>query len=918
MSNTTYHQGVSIPNGETSSPNKKSYDVRHYYRALINEEFRGLQLDSQLKKKSLFDLIDYCEMLYESASSALSSINTDPSSLIPSSKDIIGVRDYIKGFLIFNYFINSFIMLHFKGFDTFIKSNEQDFIIYLNVFAFYNTEELIINGPLTITLGNLRLLIKQYLVDKNLLSFNVDELYNWLYEYIEYLKEKDKIASEEPESEDESSLNDHHHDHDDHDHKHIQNGINQVNESDSLLEFKNRFPSMSKMKSNSSLPSELAPPIKEESSFTPSPTTRHAVTVPALSPPPIPTELPPGLPLINDNNNHNHNPFPSVNKSYTVPTFKSNIDTIHKSLPEVPYPVNSNLSTEELYFSDSNLNNNRNSNGYSRPPTATPKSGSLAIAKPTHVNVHSNGYSSNNYSSHNNINTHNNNHNSHYHAPPQAPPPFIPPIQQPLLYGNANMIPNYMHYDQHQHQPQHIPGYTSTIIPEHVKIQQNQIKSQKLHLSKEFAVCGLRNFGSSCYINSTIQVMFGIQKFKQLFTGGEYQKFIRDSKYLQLIKMSKANPHSKDGVLLSEAVSGLLRTFNQNGSNSIAPTKFIRVSSLLKPDLNIPYEQQDAQEFLLFVLDRLHDELADKNTFENPLEIENYMNKWNINIKFNDKGEYVKWYKEVLKHEGTSPIHDLFQGHLQNKLICNKCGFESISYSQFTILSLPIPSNNNGHVVNLSDCLKYYTQEEVLSGDNAWNCPKCSKNNDDEQQQQQQQQQHLSVLDNHPVFTNKKSGIFKLTKRSKSPSSTTTTKSSNTSTHSLSSSIKMLNFIKLPQILLIHLSRFSMYNLTDKLETSIQYPLLLKFNNNDHEIVYKLSGLINHKGNLKSGHYTSLVNKSTTNQSYSCNLDNLKHPYWCFFDDDHVRYNLQHGNINQPNYDQLKSKDVYVLCYERI
>ena len=32
-------------------------------------------------------------------------------------------------------------MVHFKGFDTFIESNEQDFIIYLNIFAFYNSNE---------------------------------------------------------------------------------------------------------------------------------------------------------------------------------------------------------------------------------------------------------------------------------------------------------------------------------------------------------------------------------------------------------------------------------------------------------------------------------------------------------------------------------------------------------------------------------------------------------------------------------------------------------------------------------------------------------------------------------------------------------------------------------------------------------
>ncbi|KAK6463601.1 hypothetical protein DFJ63DRAFT_126791 [Scheffersomyces coipomensis] len=942
-------------------------EVKYYYTKLINEEFRSLQLDKELNKKTLFDLIDYCEMLYESASSSISktSISSSSTNALISPNDLIGVQDYIKGFLIFNYFINSFIMLHFKGFDTFIKSNEQDFIIYLNVFAFYNTDELINNGPFSISLADLRSFIKQYLVEKELLKFNVDELYNWLYEYINYLKEKDRILTEESNSnkEDDSdsssssdndelksqqlpedeiingkdlqnlqiqvpavddyyyksdsstvppSNNDNHFyasdpkksfnlnpllSRNDYNNTISSNDTGNLGETDSLVEFKNRFPSMSKIGSNNSSIKEETIPVNMNR--------HHLAVAPNLGPPPIasnaPSPVPSPVPQVDPP------PIPLTQKAQTLPIMQSPPPFNHqKSLPEVPYALEPNRSTEDLYFQDriSNNANQRYKNGYTRPPSSLPRGPLVAAAEPTHVHVHSSNGSSFQ------------NGNSYPSQPPQAPPPqFIPPVQ---YYGNGQMMmPNVVYYDNQQQQqqkfsfnhhpnnPQQVPAYTSTIIPEHVRLQQSQIKSQKLHYSKEYAVCGLRNFGSSCYINSTIQVMFGIYKFKLLFTNGEYQKFIKNPKYLQLMKNAKSNPHSKSSVLLSEAVSGLLRTFVQNGSNSIAPTKFIRVSSLLKPDFNIPYEQQDAQEFLLFVLDRLHEELADKQTFDNPIEIENYMRKWNININMNDKGEYVKWYTTVLKHEGSSPIHDLFQGHLQNKLICNKCGYESISYSQFSILSLPIPRSIHGNVVNLSDCLKYYTEEEVLSGENAWNCPKCSKNG--------------STTDEVPTATldtGKRSGIFKLGKRSKSPSSIKS--SGNASTHSLSSSIKTLNFIKLPQVLLIHLSRFSMYNLTDKLETSIQYPLVLKFNNNDHEIAYKLTGLINHKGNLKSGHYTSLVNKSTTNQAYSNNFDNLKHPYWCLFDDDNVRYNLQHGNINQPNFDQLKSKDVYVLCYERI
>ena len=57
-------------------------------------------------------------------------------------------------------------MVHFKGFDTFIESNEQDFIIYLNIFAFYNSNEYFQNGNYSIQSEDLREYVKKYLVDK--------------------------------------------------------------------------------------------------------------------------------------------------------------------------------------------------------------------------------------------------------------------------------------------------------------------------------------------------------------------------------------------------------------------------------------------------------------------------------------------------------------------------------------------------------------------------------------------------------------------------------------------------------------------------------------------------------------------------------------------------------------------------------
>lgn len=863
-------------------------DTKVHYVKIISKEFRNLQLDENLKSKSVFDLIDYCELLYEKLSEL---INTEK-----------GLTTYIKGYLIFNYFINSFIMMHFEGFDKFIETNEQDFIIYLNIFAFYNTDDIIRNDSYVVPLRSLRKWVLEYLSLKSLLKFDVNELYQWLFEYIDYLKNKDEVDYPPPMSSSSTDLLD------------IEDTTLQLESMDedntsSLFEFKSKFPVLDNGSIDPTMKSLKykkypPPPPPIPSSPPPIPVMPPASLPPTSSLPPTPSQAPPPIPNHSSRSSPSMTPYPLTKSEAT------------------PYPT-TNSSSDELYFGDRPNRNGSHANseslsykfetsGYSRPPTVIPVPTITRPPVPVPTPIHANG------SIHSN--------SINYSLPPtnfyaNTPIHSHQLVSHHQLNGHAQH--NYL--QQNSQQVAHYNGYgNGSLANTHQMVQQpryqqnnyQQIdkRSQKLHFMKEYSICGLKNFGSSCYINLTIQLLFGLTQLKALFTNLEYHKYINDPKYVKLMQLLQS---SRDTLLLSEAISGLLRTFVTHGSSSIAPTKFLRIASSLKPDFNIPHEQQDAQEFLLFVLERLHEELSYKLLTENVdlASLENYISKWNININAKDREEYLKWYQSLIKSEGRSPVNDLFQGHLQNKLICNKCGFESINYSPFTILSLPIPNTMNG-VVDLADCLRYYTQDEILSGDNAWNCPKCHK--------QETSETTGHALDNHPVFTPKRSGIFKLAKRSKSPSKKPLAPPINI-TKNTSISIKTLMFIKLPQILFIHLSRFSMYNLTDKLNTVIKYPLQLKFNNNSnniyHEITYKLVGLINHYGNLKSGHYTSIINKSTVNQSATHkNNDNIRQPYWCLFDDENVKLNIGHGYINADGMDcsDLHSRDVYVLCYERI
>lgn len=806
------------------SPSVTVASTQEKVMGVINHEFRALQLDKSLTAMSAFDLIDHCASLFEELSRR------------PHSDE--GFRSYVRAYLIFNYFVNTFIMVHFNGFAKFMESSHQDFIIYLNLYNFFRTDD-IIGDVFEVDLLSVRLWVVQYLTMKDLLTFDVDLLHGWLDEYIEYLKHKD----EEPDD-DEKSTNSEYYKTEDAKLFSLSSYLDEDSDTN-MFDFNSRFPEVETTSSPYPSDKPKAPyPTEQKTPYPVGVSADQLARSVRLSQSPAPVQI--------------LSRSPATVQSLRLSRSPAPVQSQRLSRSPAPVPPT-----------------------YVRPLVLTPKRNLDPVPTPVYANGSVAG--------HNGV------------AVP-APFPQAPRIQnqqyaqpgqmmatQPQVYAQHQLLPlphqqfqqpaysqqppqAYSQFQQYLKMPPGMP------VPQSGMPQQSpqaQEKHRKYQWMKAHAICGLKNLGSSCYINLTVQVMFGLNRFTQLF---------HNNAHLQKLVRASRRP-----TALAEAVSGLLGTFQASGGATIAPTKFLRVLTSLKPGFNIPFEQQDAQEFLLFLLDKLHEELAIKPTSDS-MEIA----KWDMNVSAKDKDEYLKWYHNLVQHEGESPVNDMFQGHVQSKLVCNKCGHKSISYSPFSILSLPIP-NKHGRGVDLTDCLRYFTQDEVLSGENAWNCPKCNK---------------VEGPTENPidVVFQPKRGMFRL-RRSKSPSKKSTPSTVPAPT---SISIKQLSFIKLPPVLFIHLSRFSMFNVTDKLDTDITYPLRLKFNHATHDIYYNLTGLINHYGNLKSGHYTSLVNKSSHSEN-----DNLLHPYWCYFDDDRLRINVSHGNIAAENLSKLRSRDVYVLCYEQ-
>ncbi|RKP31304.1 cysteine proteinase, partial [Metschnikowia bicuspidata] len=735
---------------------------------IVSHEFHRLQIDPLLGSMSMFDLIDYCAQLFEK--------------LVRATEAGDGLRCYTRAYLIFNYFINTFVMLHFNGFSQFMELSKKDFIIYLNLYNFFRSDTSIAPDKFNVHPTVLREWITTYLLSKDMLSFDHKELYRWLDEYIDFMK-----ANERDPSPQRAALNVAC---DDLDHlpsfEQVSTGLGTVSLLDEdLCDFDMRFPDI--VQNRTALPthaSQLALALsvpRTQPAATPYPVTNRVYD--AAQKRPLLNALAPSI-----------QPCAQISKENGVEPARN----WPSNSPSSPYSTTPNRQTQPFF------------NGNTQP--------------------HDTAYV--------------------FNTPP-APHPFG---HRPSTVAGGEMYNS-------PHRSNHWPNqglYSNANAPQGTYYQ-------------NYVACGLKNLGSTCYINLVVQILAGISELFHI-----------------LVACSKTSQFGE----LSSGMLGLLEKFKSCSGLHIKPLRFLRIVSGMKPDFRIPNEQQDAQELLLFLLDKLHEETSLKQSRD---EAE-YLIKWKIKIRPSERDDYLKWYKALADAERVSPINDMFQGHVQNKLKCNKCGHQSISYNPFTILSLPIPRNSN-RSVDLTECLQYYSQDEVLSGVNAWNCPKCNKDRLTEK-----------VMD---VVFEQKRGLFSFSRRSKSPSK----KASDTKlATSPTISIKLLSFIKLPPILFIHLSRFSMYSETDKLHTDIVYPVNLVFNNEDKNISYGLVGYVNHYGSLKSGHYTAQVNKALSNPARF--PDAFQRPVWCVFDDDKINIGAHPGVEAVTK--RFSSKDVYVLCYQRM
>ncbi|KAK9962072.1 hypothetical protein ABG768_007456 [Culter alburnus] len=310
---------------------------------------------------------------------------------------------------------------------------------------------------------------------------------------------------------------------------------------------------------------------------------------------------------------------------------------------------------------------------------------------------------------------------------------------------------------------------------------------------------GLRNLGNTCFMNSILQCLSNTQSLRDYCLHNSHRRDL--------------NNNSRTNTALMEEFAKLIQTmWTSSSSEAVSPSEFKTQIQRYAPRF-VGYNQQDAQEFLRFLLDGLHNEV-NRVTVRPRGNIEDF-----DHLSDEEKGK--KMWAKYLERE-DSKIVDLFVGQLKSSLTCSECGYCSTVFDPFWDLSLPI-SKGYGEV-SLMDCMRLFTKEDVLDGDEKPTCYRC-----------------------------------KARRRC----------------------TKKFTVQKFPKILVLHLKRFSEARIrTSKLSTFVNFPMkdldLREFaSDRSSSAVYNLYAVSNHSGTTMGGHYTA----------YCCNPENGE---WYTYNDSRV------------------------------